>query len=98
MPAPPVGQADDERRPGRLHVVVVPPAAVRSSFLPSTPPRAPPSQIDFYDPSLLKDGGSSIAQHGSQTSLLLPFEVLDLDLLHDLPVEGVWESPLSCRI
>ena len=96
MPPPPVGQADDERRPGRLHVVVVPPAG-RSSFLPPTPPRAPPSQVDFYDPSLLKDGGSSIAQHGSQTSLLLPFEVLDLDLLHDFPVEGVWESPLSCR-
>ena len=49
----------------RLAAVDVVPPAGRSSSLPPIPPRAPPSQVDLYDPSHLKDGGSSIAQHCS---------------------------------
>ena len=56
-----------------------------SSFLPPTPPRAPPSQVDLYDPSHLKDGGSSIAQHCSLTSFLLPISGIASSRLGHLP-------------
>ena len=46
--------------PGSLHVVVDP--ANRPPFLPPTPPRAPPSQVNFMT-SLLRDVVTSIAQH-----------------------------------
>ena len=79
VPPPPVGQEDGERPQAGCM------PADRSAFLPPTPPRAPPSQVDFYDPFLLKDGGSSIAQHCSLTSFLLPISGIASSRLGHLP-------------